>query len=72
MMIYLTKLNGSTIIINADLIESIEIAPDTIISTISDNKIIVKESAEEVVEKVKAYKRELLNGMPKIKPQNAG
>lgn len=66
-MIYLTKLNGASIIVNAELIESIESTPDTIISTTSGNKIIVREAAQEVVEKVKQYKREILHMELRVK-----
>lgn len=56
-MIYLTRLNESKIVLNSDLIEFVEALPDTIITLTTDKKIIVKESVDEIVEKVKDYKR---------------
>ena len=58
-MIELHRLQNQKIIINADLIEFLESTPDTIVSTTTGKKIIVKESVDEVIEKIIAYKREL-------------
>ena len=56
-MIHLTRLNESKIVLNSDLIEFVEALPDTIITLTTGQKIIVKESVDEIVEKVKDYKR---------------
>ncbi|MFZ5987433.1 MAG: flagellar FlbD family protein [Bacillota bacterium] len=58
-MIKLTKLNGSSFVLNCELIEVLEQTPDTVISTISGKKIVVAETIEEIVEKVIQYKRKL-------------
>lgn len=58
-MIYLTRLNGVQFVLNADLIESLESAPDTVVSLVNGKKLIIKESVAEVMEKVKHYKREI-------------
>jgi|GEM_PF-1100686 len=56
-MIKLTRLNSQQIIVNADLIESIESRPnETILSLTTGNKIVVKESSEEIINKVIEYK----------------
>ena len=47
-MIEITKLNGTRILINPDLIEIIESTPDTVISLTTGRKIIVKESRQEI------------------------
>jgi len=60
-MIEVTRLNDSKIIINADLIERIEEAPDTVITLTSGNKIVVKESRQEVKNLVILYKKEIFN-----------
>lgn len=57
-MIYLTKLNGTPFVLNADLIEVIEENPDTTIRLVNKNYLIVRESMEEVVKKVIQYRRE--------------
>jgi flagellar protein FlbD len=56
-MIELTRLHGEPIVINADLIEFIEPTPDTMLSTITGKKLIVKETVEEVIGKVVEYRR---------------
>lgn len=56
-MIRLTRLNSSEIIVNSDLIEFVELTPDTVVSLTTGEKIIVKESAEEIIEKILDFKR---------------
>ena len=60
-MIEVTRLNDAKLIINADLIEKIEESPDTIITLTSGNKILVKESRQEVKNLVILYKKEIYN-----------
>ena len=59
-MIEVTKLNGKKLIVNAELIETIEETPDTVISFVTGKKIIVKESRQEVKNLVILYKQALL------------
>ena len=59
-MVKLTKINGQEFFINSDLMEFIESTPDTIISLTTGKKIIVKESAEEVIQKIIDYKSKAL------------
>jgi flagellar protein FlbD len=59
-MIELTRLGkqqDEKIVINAELIEFIESTPDTLISTTTGKKLLVKEPVAEVIEKVIAYHR---------------
>ena len=56
-MIQVTRLNNTKFIINADLIEAIEANPDTMISLTTGKKFVVRESVEEVMRKIIAYKR---------------
>ena len=64
-MIEVTKLNESKVLINAELIESVEETPDTVISFVTGKKIIVKESRQEIKNLVKLYKREFMTtGLP--------
>lgn len=58
-MIKLTRLNKTEIYVNPHQIEFIEETPDTIIKMFSEKKLIVRESAEEVIEKIIAYRRQL-------------
>ncbi len=56
-MIRVKKINGEEIVINAELIEIVEARPDTTISMATGNKIIVKDTVSEVMEKVVEYRR---------------
>ena len=60
-MIEVTRLNDTKLIINAELIEKIEESPDTIITLTSGNKLIVKESRQEVKNLVILYKKEIFS-----------
>ena len=59
-MVKLTKINGQEFFINSDLMEFIESTPDTIISLTTGKKVIIKETAEEVIEKIIEYKSKAL------------
>ena len=56
-MIHLTRLNRLPLVLNADLIESIEATPDTMISLTTGQKLVVLEPAEEVVRRVVEFRR---------------
>jgi len=56
-MIKLTQLNGRAIVVNVDLIEFVESAPDTIVSLTTGKKILVKETDEEVIRLAAAFWR---------------
>ena len=59
-MIAITYLDGSSAIVNLDLIERIERRPDTLIVLANGIKLIVRETPEELVDRAVAYKRGLL------------
>ncbi len=65
-MIKVTRLDDSELFINASMIETIEATPDTIINLLSDKKIVVKETPEEVVAQAVQYFRQA--GGPRIVP----
>jgi flagellar protein FlbD len=56
-LVTLSRLNGSVVAINPDLITWIDVTPDTIVSLLGGDKIIVRESLEEVIERVVAFRR---------------
>ena len=59
-MIELTRLNNRTISLNSDLIKYVEQAPDTVITLVTGEKLVVKEAAEEVIRRVIQFRRMLL------------
>lgn len=56
-MICLTRINHTPLLLNSDLIEHIEVTPDTIISMTTGAKFIVLESSDEVLERVLEFRR---------------
>jgi flagellar protein FlbD len=63
-MIHLTRLNQTPLVVNADLIEHIEMTPDTVIALTTGQKILVRESPNEIIEKVIRFRRSVLEGLP--------
>lgn len=59
-MIEVTRLNGHPMIVNSDLIKSAEASPDTVLTLIHGDKLMVRESPAEIVERVVAYRARLL------------
>ncbi|MBQ7562930.1 MAG: flagellar FlbD family protein [Lachnospiraceae bacterium] len=60
-MIEVTKLNGVKILVNEDLIETVEETPDTVLTLTNGKKILVKERRQEVKNLVKSFKRDIFN-----------
>ena len=58
-MITVTRLDKRVVVINADLIKMIEATPDTIISLINGDSIIVRDSVDEVVNRAIDYQRQI-------------
>ena len=58
-MIELTKLNDRKIMINSDLIESVEEPPDTVITLVGGKKLIVKENRQQIRNLVILFRREI-------------
>jgi flagellar protein FlbD len=59
-MIYVTRLNHTSVVLNSDLIEYVETTPDTVISLTTGQKLMVRETAEEIVARVVQYRRSIL------------
>ncbi len=58
-MISVTRLNNSVLMINAEAIQSVEANPDTVITFLNSDRLIVKEQAEEVSRRIVQYRRVL-------------
>ena len=67
-MIELTRLNGNPMVLNSDLIKTAEASPDTMLTLINGEKMIVREECGEVVERVLAYRARLLTSVAKRLP----
>jgi flagellar protein FlbD len=67
-MIELTRLNGTPMVLNSDLIKTAEASPDTMLTLINGEKLIVREQTSEVVERVLAYRARLLAAVARRLP----
>ncbi|MCB0210189.1 MAG: flagellar FlbD family protein [Anaerolineae bacterium] len=65
-MIKVTRFDASEFWVNSDIIEFIEETPDTVISLINKDKIVVKESAETIVNAIVEYKKRIFHSQPPI------
>jgi flagellar protein FlbD len=61
-MIRLTRLNHVPLVLNSDLIEHIDVTPDTVITLTTGQILRVRETAEEVVERVVEFRRRVFAG----------
>ena len=62
-MIQLTRLNNKPLTVNSDLIKFIEQAPDTLVTLITGEKIVVLEKAGEVLSRIIDFRRSVLQGL---------
>jgi len=58
-VILVTRFDSSTFYINAELIRSIEHTPDTVITLTSDYKIIVRDTAEQILDRIIQYQQKV-------------
>lgn len=66
-MLKVTRLNGTDFYLNPDMLITVEATPDTVLSLSINEKLVVKESVEDIVKQFMAYKREIHQGGPKKK-----
>src|SRR4249919_2467382 len=64
LVIQLTRLNGNPIALNSDLIKFVENAPDTVITLINGEKIIVRETSDDVIHRILDFRRAVMAGLP--------
>ncbi len=62
-MINLRRMRGEPFVLNADLIETVEATPDTIITLTTGKKLLVEEPPAQVIELVIRYRRRI-HGLP--------
>ena len=58
-MITLTRLKDKAFVLNAELIKTVEETPDTLVTLTSGDRIMVRESAQQVVDKAIDYARQI-------------
>ena len=69
-MIRLTRINRVPLVLNADLIEHVEITPDTVIAMTNGQKFMVMESADQVIEKVIEFRRAIASRPELVRNDN--
>jgi flagellar protein FlbD len=62
-MIQLTRLNNKPLVVNSDLIKFVEQSPDTLVTLTTGEKIVVLEKSDEVLARVIAFRRSVLQGL---------
>lgn len=60
-MIEVTRLDGSQVIVNSDLIEFVEANPDTVITMTTSKKMVVRESKSELMRRVIDFRQRVLS-----------
>ncbi|MEW6320984.1 MAG: flagellar FlbD family protein [Acidobacteriota bacterium] len=58
-MIPVTRLDGTELLVNAELVERIEQTPDTLITLINGESLIVREAPDELMRRIVAYKQQI-------------
>jgi flagellar protein FlbD len=71
-MIPVTRLDGSPQLLNVDLIVTIERTPDTLIALTTGDRVLVRESPEQLLERIINFKREMARPLPVVAPGVAG
>ena len=61
-MILLTRLNNRPLVVNSDMIKFIENTPDTVITLVSGEKIVVLETVAEVMDEIMTFRRRIVAG----------
>ncbi len=68
-MIQLTRLNNTRLAVNSDLIKYVEEAPDTVITLLNGEKLVVRETTEQVIERVRDFRRLILSDVSTLPSQ---
>ena len=63
-MIWLTRLNRVPLVLNSDMIEHIEVTPDTVIALTSGQKYMVLETTQEIIDRIVSFRQSLIRNQP--------
>ena len=70
-MIRLTRFNQQPVVLNADLILSVESTPDTLVTLANGDRVHVRESVDDVIDRAVAYQRRVREGVPTVAADSA-
>jgi flagellar protein FlbD len=65
-VIYVTRLDGSQLAVNADLIETVEHTADTVITLLDGKKLVVKTPVQDVVDRIIGYRQTIARGPMRV------
>jgi flagellar protein FlbD len=65
-MIKLTRLNNQTLFVNPDLIKFVELSPDTVLTLVNGEKVVVSDSCDEVLVKIIQFRRSISMHSPDL------
>jgi flagellar protein FlbD len=65
-MIMLTALNNKEFYINPDLIEKLEVTPDTIVTLTTAKKFVVKETPDVIINRIIEFRRKIISSLPEV------
>ena len=71
-MIRLTRLNGSEVYLNADLVATVEAHHDTVVTLVDGKTYVVQEPAETVVERITTYRAAILTAAEQAVAEHGG
>jgi flagellar protein FlbD len=66
-MIKVTRLDGEVFVLNAELIRYVESRPDTYVTLVSGERVLVRETMDEVMQRAVAYQQSKLL-LPAVRP----
>ncbi len=67
-MIEVTRLNGSIFFLNPDMILSLEATPDTVVTLTNGEKLVVKDTPTDIIDRFVFFKRRIVSELPAITP----
>jgi flagellar protein FlbD len=68
-VILVTRLNGTEVVVNADLIETVEAAEGTLITLVDGKQYVVRETTDEVVARIRSFRAAIVRGTDDPAPQ---
>ena len=63
-MIQLTRLNKELLVVNSDLIKFVERAPHTVLTLVTGEKLVVRETPDEILQRIISFRQSILACLP--------
>jgi flagellar protein FlbD len=71
-MIVVTRFHGRSLALNSDLIECAEATPDTVVTLVDGTRYVIRESLDEVVDKVREFRASVVTRARVLEQEVAG